>query len=65
MYKLLINTEDCFPNLEIVLCIYLVLLIINCSSKRSYSNLKHIKKRLRTSMSEDRLPTAVKDHILI
>jgi hypothetical protein len=57
MYKILINKEvkDCFPNVEIVLRIYLVLMITNSSSERSFSNLKHIKNRLRTSMDGDRL----------
>jgi len=57
MYKILINKEvkDCFPNVEIVLPIYLVLMITNCSSERSFSNLKNIKNRLRTSMDGDRL----------
>jgi len=52
MYKILINKEvkDCFPNIEIVLRIYLVIMITNKSSERSFSNLKHIKNRLRTSM---------------
>jgi len=57
MYKILINKEvkDCFPNVEIVLCIYLVIIITNSSSERSFSNLKCIKNRLRTSMDGDRL----------
>lgn len=57
MYKILINREvkDCFPNVEIILRIFLVIMITNCSSERSFSNLKHIKNRLRTSMERDRL----------
>lgn len=57
MYKILINKEvkDCFPNVEIVLRIYLVIMITNSSSERSLSNLKHIKNRLSTSMDGDRL----------
>ncbi|XP_065652763.1 zinc finger MYM-type protein 1-like [Hydra vulgaris] len=45
MYKILINKEvkECFPNVEIVLRIYLVIMITNSSSERSFSNLKHIK----------------------
>ena len=30
-------------------------MVANCSSERSFSTLKLIKNRLRTSMSEDRL----------
>ncbi|XP_065651224.1 uncharacterized protein LOC136079416 [Hydra vulgaris] len=57
MYKILINKEvkDCFPNVKIVLRIYLVIMITNSSSERSFSNLKRIKKKLRTSMDEGRL----------
>ncbi|XP_065664567.1 uncharacterized protein LOC136086211 [Hydra vulgaris] len=49
------EVKDCFPNVEIVICIYLVIMITNSSSERSFSNLKHIKNRLRTSMDRDRL----------
>jgi len=44
MYKILINKEvkDCFPNVEIVLRIYLVFMITNCSSERSFFNFKNI-----------------------
>ncbi|XP_065664704.1 uncharacterized protein LOC136086337 [Hydra vulgaris] len=40
---------------EIVHRIYLVIMITNSSSERSFSNLKHIKNRLRTSMDGDKL----------
>lgn len=56
MYEILINkgVKDCFPNVERVLRIHHVLMITNCNGERSFSNLKHIKNRLRTSMNEDR-----------
>ena len=35
--------------------IYLVLMIANCSSERSFSKMKIIKNRLRTTMPHERL----------
>ena len=57
LYQLLANKRlnDTFPNVEISLRMFLVLMVANCSSERSFSKLKLIKNRLRTSMSEDRL----------
>ena len=57
MYQLLFdyNLKNCFPNLEITLRMYLSLMITNSSAERSFSKLKLIKNRLRTSMTEDRL----------
>jgi len=44
MYKVLFNkgVKNGLPNVEIVLRIYFVLMISNCSSERSISNLKYI-----------------------
>jgi hypothetical protein len=44
--KILIDkkAKDYFPNIEIVLCIYLFFMITNSNSERSFSNLKYIKK---------------------
>ena len=60
LYQLLANKRpnDTFPNVEISLRMFLVLMAANCSrpnSGRSFSKLKLIENRLRTSMSEGRL----------
>ena len=34
---------------------YLVLMVTNCIGERSFSKLKHIKNRLRTTMTQERL----------
>lgn len=57
LYKLIIEkcVKDTFPNVEAVLRMYLVLMVTNCSSERSFSKMKIIKNRLRTSMTHERL----------
>ncbi|CAI6376900.1 unnamed protein product [Macrosiphum euphorbiae] len=57
MYKTLIEKYviSAFPNVEIALRMYLVIMVTNCSSERTFSRLKIIKNRLRTTMNEDRL----------
>ena len=54
MYNLIIekDVQDAFPNVEIILRIYLTLMITNCSTERSFSKLELIKNRLRTAMTE-------------
>lgn len=49
------NLQDVFPNTCVLLKIYLVLMTTNCTSERSFSKLKLIKSRLRSSMKQDRL----------
>ena len=44
-----------FLNIEIALCIYLCLMVTNCSGKRSFSKLKRIKNDLRLTMYQYRL----------
>ena len=39
----------CFPNVEIILRIYLTLIVTNCSGELSFSKLKRIKNELRAS----------------
>ena len=57
LYKMLIERElrDAFPNVEIMLRIYLTLMISNCSGERSFSKLKMIKNDHRSTMSQNRL----------
>ena len=57
MYKLLVEkcVNSSFPNVEIARRMYLVLMVTNCSSERSFSKMKIIKNRLRTTMTNGRL----------
>ena len=54
LYKLIIDkgVQDTFPNVAIALRMYLVLMVTNCSAERSFSKLKLIENRLRTSMTQ-------------
>lgn len=49
------NFRATFPNVEILLRMYLVLMVSNSSGERSFSKMKLIKNRLRTTMNQDRL----------
>lgn len=57
LYRLIMNNglNSTFVNAEILLRLYLSMMVTNCSSERSFSKMKLIKNRLRTSMNEDRL----------
>lgn len=44
-----------FPNVEIILKIFLTIPISNASGERSFSVLKRVKNYLRSTMGEDRL----------
>jgi hypothetical protein len=57
MYRLIFDkqVQGSFPNVEIVLRMYLVLMISNCTAERSFSKMKLIKNRLRTSTCSERL----------
>ena len=57
LYKLIIDkhVKFSFPNVEIALRMYLILMVTNCSGERSFSKLKYIKNRLRTTMTNERV----------
>ena len=57
MYSFLIERKltDTFPNVEVLLRIYLSLMVLNCSGERSFSKLKLIKNHLRSTMGQQRL----------
>lgn len=57
MYKLLkeSNLESCFPNVEVLLRIYLCLMVTNCSGERSFSKLGRVKNLQRSTMGQERL----------
>ena len=44
-----------FPNVDIVLRIYLCMMTSNCSGERSFSRLKRINNELRSTMGQDHL----------
>ena len=53
LYKLIIDkrVKCSFLNVEIALRMYLILMVTNCSGEHSFSKLKYIKNRLRTTMT--------------
>ena len=57
MYRLIVanNMEIVFPNTWIALCIYLSLMISNCSGERCFSKFRRIKNELRSCMTQTRL----------
>ena len=55
MYQLRYSRCEFKDNVEIALRMHLVLRVINCSAKRSFTKMKPIKNRLRTSKCNDRL----------
>lgn len=57
MYKTMFNDNLCttFPNIDILLRMYLCMFVTNVLDERSFSKLKLIKTYLRNTMSDDRL----------
>ena len=55
MLQTIANNEmqSTFPNMCICLCIYLSLLVTNCSGERSFSALKRIKNNLRSTLKDE------------
>jgi len=49
------NIQQTFPNVETILRIFLSIPCTNCSSERSFSVLKKIKTRLRSTLTQERL----------
>lgn len=49
------NMRHTFPNLDIILQIYLSMPCTNCSSERSFSVLKRIKNRMRSTLTQEKL----------
>ena len=49
------NLVSIFPNVEVVLRIYLSMMVSNCSGERTFSKLKRIKNEVRSTMGETRL----------
>lgn len=57
MYKTMFDDNLCasFPNIDILLRMYLCMFVTNVSDERSFSKLKLIKNYLRNTMEDDRL----------
>ena len=49
------NLEETFPNVTIMLKIYLCMFVTNCKGERSFSKLKLLKNHLRNTMGQERL----------
>jgi len=56
------NLISLFPNIAIILRIYLYFMCSNSSGERSFSKLKRIKNELRSSMSQRRLNHVVHEY---
>ena len=70
IYKELISKEitELFPNICIIIIIYMTLMISNSTGERSFSKLKLIKTYLRNSLAQDKLSNlallSIKNNIL-
>lgn len=53
---IIVNNLKClFPNIEVALRMYLVLMVTNYTAEGSFSKMKIIKNRLYTKMTKNRL----------
>ena len=61
LYRIILrnNVQSIFCNAEITFRMYLSMMVTNWSGERSFSKLKIIKNRLRTSMKQDRLTNLI------
>jgi len=55
LYNLLAKEEDCFGSICKLMKIGLTLPLTSCSAERSFSKLRIIKSRLRSTMGQERL----------
>ncbi|CAB3985113.1 zinc finger MYM-type 1-like [Paramuricea clavata] len=55
LYRELLQEPECFPNLLKIIKIALTLPLTSASAERSFSKLRIIKNRLRSTMRQDRL----------
>ncbi|CAB3985816.1 52 kDa repressor of the inhibitor of the kinase-like, partial [Paramuricea clavata] len=55
LYRELLQEPECFPNLSKIIKIALTLPLTSASAERSFSRLKIIKNRLRSTIRQDRL----------
>jgi hypothetical protein len=49
------NVESIFPNVEVILRIFLSVAVSNCSGERSLSALKRVKNYLRSTLHQRKL----------
>ena len=47
--------QPAFPNIELILRLFLSLMVTNCSGERSFSQLKRIKGDLRSTLAQEKL----------
>lgn len=55
LYRTLLQESECFPNFSTIVKIALTIPLTFASAERSFSKLKTIKNRLRSTMGQDRL----------
>ena len=47
--------QSCFPNVEILLRVYLCMMVTNCTGERSFSKLRRINNAQRSTNGQGRL----------